>query len=88
MTPEQIGYYIGTFIGGLFVGALCGLLPFGLAKWKNRVSLGIGALITCTVCGLILGIMLAGPVAIIFSAVALIMGRKETASPATDSQSP
>ena len=87
MTPEQIGFFIGTIIGGLFVGALCGLLPFGLAKWKRRVSLGIGALITCIVCGLILGIMLAAPVAIIFSAVVLIMGKKETESPVTNSES-
>jgi len=75
MTPEQIGFLIGSIGGALFAGAICGLIPYGVGKWMGRVSLGVAGLITSVICGAILGVILAGPVAVVFSLAILILGR-------------
>lgn len=72
--PEKIGFLVGALFGGLVAGAVCGLLPFFLAKSRNRVPLGTAALITCGVCGVILGLILALPVALIFTVIIVILG--------------
>jgi len=76
MTPEQIGFLIGSIIGGLLAGALCGLIPYGVGKWMGRASLGVTGFIICVICGAILGVILAGPVAVVFSLAILILGRR------------
>jgi hypothetical protein len=74
MTPEQVAYWAGVLVGGLFVGAVCGLLPLAVAKRKGRTAFGVASLVACTLSGLLLGLILAVPVAVILSAVALILG--------------
>jgi ABC-type phosphate transport system permease subunit len=56
-------------LGGAVAGTLIGLIPFFIAKKRDRKKLGQIALISCTVSGLALGLLLALPVAVIFSLV-------------------
>ncbi len=75
MPPEKVDFLIGALIGGLIAGCLCGLIPLALAQWKGRLPVGIAAWLSCLICGGILGLLLAGPVALIFSTVILALGR-------------
>jgi len=70
---NRSAYMIGAVIGGIFVGALCGLLPYCIAKRRGRQGLGYGALAACTLAGFVLGILLALPTAIVFTVVALVL---------------
>ena len=63
--------FIAAIIGGLVMGALCGLGPLIAGRRKGFKSLGLIGFITCVVCGGILGILLAGPVALIWTVVLL-----------------
>jgi predicted lipid-binding transport protein (Tim44 family) len=77
MTPEQIGYWIGVFFGGLVAGALCGLLPLLLGMKKQRRGLALASWISCVLSGLILGLLLAVPVASVFTVVILCLKKPE-----------
>jgi ABC-type tungstate transport system substrate-binding protein len=66
-SPERIGFFIGTLLGGAVAGLICGLLPYFIGKKKDSRRLGKFALYACIVSGLILGIILALPMAIAFS---------------------
>jgi len=66
-------------IGGLVAGLLCGLVPFFVGKNKGQQDLGTVALLVCAVCGMILGILLAVPVAIVFTVV-IVNKAKKTAT--------
>lgn len=66
MTPEQIGYWIGVFIGAGVIGALLGLLPLILAKRQNRPRIGWIGFFSTLAGGLILGVILALPISVIF----------------------
>jgi hypothetical protein len=72
-------FWIGVVIGSLVVGTACGSLPFFLAKSRNRLPLGTAALVSCIVSGAILGLLLALPVAIIFTIIILVMGSQREA---------
>ncbi|MGB8261947.1 MAG: hypothetical protein WCE75_16425 [Terracidiphilus sp.] len=63
------GYMFGYLIGGALMGLVCGLLPYFVGKKKNVEGLPVTALWVCAVCGLLLGILLALPVAIVFTVV-------------------
>ena len=69
VTPHDAGYWIGVLFGALLVGGLCGLLPFFVGMNRNKVALGIAGLVSCSVGGLILGILLAAPIALIFTVI-------------------
>ncbi|HME57934.1 MAG TPA: zinc ribbon domain-containing protein [Terracidiphilus sp.] len=56
-------------IGGLVAGFLCGLVPFFVGKNKGQQDLGTVALLVCAACGMVLGILLALPAAIVFTIV-------------------
>jgi hypothetical protein len=59
---------IGTaIVAGLVVGLICGLLPLITGLVKGRRELAIVGFITTAVGGLILGILLALPIAIGFT---------------------
>lgn len=55
-------------VAGGSVGAVCGLLPYFIAKKKNNKLKNI-SLWSCILSGVILGLFLAVPVAIIFSII-------------------
>jgi ABC-type phosphate/phosphonate transport system permease subunit len=54
-------------IFGLLAGICCGLVPMTMAINKNKTNLAMTALFVCAFCGTILGLLLAVPVAFIFS---------------------
>jgi len=75
---NQQAMLISMLIGGLIAGGICGAIAYAVAAWKKRQALGIVAFIICTLCGPILGLLLAGPVAVIFIVVTLIAGEPES----------
>ena len=77
---ESLSYLLGAVLGGLVAGSLCGLVPFSLAKKRGRKGLGIAALITCAASGVILGLLLALPVAASFSVAIIITSNSSTQS--------
>ena len=79
MTQDQLIFLIGTIMGGLLAGTVCGLVPLAVGRWKRRVTLGVWALLFCMFSGGILGVILAVPVALIFSMITLVLGRPEEA---------
>ena len=66
----QLGYFIGLMVGSIGIGTICGLLPFFVSKSRHRPGLAVGALLTCMACGFLGGIILAGPVMLIFTVIA------------------
>ena len=78
----SLGHYIPLLIGGGVVGLVCGLVPYFVGKKQSNNKLGKIALWSCITSGLISGIVLALPVAIIFS---IIITVKKTTIPRTDS---
>ena len=55
-----------SLIDGFLVGLIFGVLPLFFSTSKNRLALGFGGLLACVVGGLLLGVGLAVPVAIVF----------------------
>jgi MFS family permease len=88
MSPVQVGYWVGIFLGGFVVGALCGLLPLLVGLKKQRRGLALAGWISCVVAGLILGLLLAIPVALVFTVVILFLkprgGREQPPSVPAD----
>ena len=62
-------FIVGAVFGSLLIGTLCGLAPFLLGKKYKNKNLGIAGFFTCVISGFILGIVLAAPVAAIFSLI-------------------
>lgn len=54
-------------IAGLIAGLVCGLLPLISGLVKGRRELGIIGFVACAVSGAVLGLLLAIPVAIVFT---------------------
>jgi len=77
MSPKRLG----LFLGGGTAGLVCGLVPYFIGKKKNNRKLGKIALWSCIAAGLILGILLALPVAVIFS---IVIAVKPAQSSSTD----
>jgi|TARA_B100001971_G_C18032242_1_gene453170 hypothetical protein len=65
-------YTFGMLFGALSVGILCGIIPFKLGKKHNKEGWGLAGLITSIIGGLSLGIILALPLAGVFSAIILV----------------
>ncbi len=59
LTPDSL-------IDGFLVGLICGVVPLFFSTGKNRLKLGFGSLLACVVGGLLLGLLLAVPIAVIF----------------------
>lgn len=64
---------INNIIIGMFAGLVCGIAPVIVAMKKRRAGLAILSLVLCGICGGILGVILAAPVAGILSAIVLTM---------------
>jgi hypothetical protein len=67
-------------IGGFVAGSLCGLVPFFMGRRKGQQDLATIALLVCAFCGMILGILLALPAAIVFTIVIVNKGSSARAS--------
>jgi hypothetical protein len=74
-------FEVGLLMGALAAGFLCGLLPLALASSRRRHGLGVGALVTCVVAGVLGGQILAGPVALAFTMLVLALGKAPSAAP-------
>jgi uncharacterized membrane protein len=53
-------------IDSFLVGLICGVVPLFFSTGKDRLKLGFGGLLACVASGLLLGSLLAIPVAILF----------------------
>ena len=62
-------------IDSFLVGLICGVIPLYFSTGKNRLKLGFGGLLACVVSGLLLGLALAIPSAVLF--LWLILRRPE-----------
>ncbi len=59
LTPDSL-------IEGFLIGLICGAIPLFFSPGKNRLKLGFSAVAACAVSGLLLGLLLAVPVAALF----------------------
>jgi uncharacterized membrane protein len=59
LTPDSL-------IDGFLIGLICGVIPLFFSTGKNRLKLGFGGLLACMIGGLLLGLLLAIPVAVVF----------------------
>ena len=65
-------YTFASLFGAISMGVLCGIIPFKLGKKHGQEGWGVAGLISSTIGGLILGILLALPMAGIFSSIILV----------------
>lgn len=77
--PEPFNSILFTLIGGAVTGLLVGLVPFFVALKKNRGRFAKGSLISSAIIGSVFGLVVAAPLAIILTIVALVQttGKKE-----------
>ena len=68
--------FIGVIVGGLVMGAICGLAPLIAGNRRGYKSSGLAGFITCIVCGGILGALLALPVGLIWMGILLSRPRR------------
>ena len=68
-----------TWILGSVAGLVCGLIPLALAKTRNLKVFGFVALLGCILSGIILGVILALPVAIAFCGLIFLVPGDGTA---------
>ena len=64
---------ITTMLIGMLAGLVCGIAPVIVSMEKRRAGFAILSLMLCGICGTILGVILAAPVAGILSAIAITM---------------
>ncbi len=55
-----------SLIEGALVGMICGVIPLFFSTGRNRLQLGFGGLLVCVIGGLLLGLLLAIPAAVVF----------------------
>ena len=65
-------YTFGMWFGALSSGVLCGIVPFKLGKKHDKEGWGMAGLIASIIGGLAYGLMLAIPMAGVFSAIILV----------------
>lgn len=70
----------GLLIGSV-VGALCGLVPLIFGVVRSQIPLAIGGFFACVVCGAILGLLLAIPIAGLFVYLIVRASRKPPVAP-------
>ncbi len=70
------GFVVGQIFGAIVMGLLCGCLPYYQAKRVGNLELAQISLASCTLAGLILGVVLALPTAIVFTLVIVTSNSK------------
>ena len=84
-TAPDLAFTIGTLVGGFVAGMLCGMIPYHFGKKRKQPQLALAGLMTCTLSGVILGLLLALPVAGGFSlAIALRSKPEKPKAPIAD----
>ncbi len=73
MDAESMAFMIGIFVGALVAGALCGVAPLVIGIMRGRRFLGVVAMVSCVIAGLLLGFLLAAPVGLVFTIVLLCL---------------
>ena len=76
-------YFLPAIIGGSLSGIVCGALPFFIAKHRRRYGLGFFSMVVCVVGGIVLGVILAAPLAASF-AVAILLSEEGQPKPVRD----
>ena len=71
-TDYATGYWIGVLIGAIGVGLVCGLVPLAAGAFTRQMRLGTIGFAACVVGSLILGAILAVPLALIFTVVIVV----------------
>lgn len=74
-------HFIGILVGGGVMGILCGLGPLIAGRRRGYKTLGLVGFLVCIVCGLVLGILLAGPVALIWTVILLTKRKPDGSAP-------
>lgn len=59
--------FLQTVIVGGLAGIIAGLIPYFIGKNKDQIKMATQALIVCGICGIFLGLLLALPVALIYT---------------------
>ncbi len=72
MTPGRPELFLARLFGAFLIGALLGLIPFFVARSRGQQGLGVAGLLASIGGGLILGFLLAAPVALVFTIIALV----------------
>jgi hypothetical protein len=62
---------VATILGGFAAGMICGLVPYVVGWRKGQRKQAIVAMLVCGFCGVILGVWLALPAAVVFTIVIL-----------------
>jgi hypothetical protein len=73
--PEQVDFWVDLIAGGSIAGALAGVIPLVVGLAKRRPAVAVSAFASCVVGGVILGFLLAVPLALIFTVVLFVNGR-------------
>ena len=67
ITQSANAFATGQVFGGVIMGLLMGCIPYYQAKKISKFNLGQISLASCTLAGLLLGVILALPTALIFT---------------------
>jgi hypothetical protein len=70
-------YLIIAIIAGGIAGFVVGLFPLIIGHVLDQKRLGVTGIITCVICGFILGLLLAVPVALGFTVAIAIKSRNK-----------
>lgn len=65
-----------VIIGALVAGTACGLVPLITGLIRGDTTLAVGGLVACIAAGFVLGLILAVPVAILFTVLIVRRTRK------------
>src|ERR1022692_4640116 len=76
-------FLIIIVVGGCIAGVLCGLVLLYIGKSRNRPELGRAGFIACCVSGLVLGLLLALPMAAAFTVIIVMKGAPKEPEAAT-----
>lgn len=71
---------VGAVVGSA-MGFACGKIPMAYATERKRDGLGLAAMITCVMCGLVLGCLLALPAAMIWTLIIVSLGQAPDGRP-------
>lgn len=72
---QSVAYRLGAVTGAIMVGALCGCLPYWIARRRNRSKMAIIALGICTLAGFLQGYTLAIPTSLALTVAVVALPR-------------